>query len=390
MPDPKRPKGPLTIYDVASRAGVSIASVSRVLNGQGTPRAATRERVMQAVTELGFVRDGAARALSNGLKEVVGVVFRRGDETLFEDEDESLLFIDVINRGIDVAAQRRGFDVLMSSVGFTDENVTGRIASMAGKADGLILHDRMLSASGLTRIAGTVPVVTLAGTPGRGIMNVRCDNEAGIRALVRHLVVDHGYRTIAYLSGRIDSPDNRARAKALEAEAAANGAAIFSGPEWQGNYSAAGGAKVITALLDEGRQLPRAIVCANDQTALGAIHALSRRGIRVSQDVAVTGFDDVPVARHLHPPLTTVRQPMQELGAMAFDVLYAKISTGKAQTDVVLPVQLIIRESCGCTTRASRSRAMEKETPARDVSGRRLYARRFARSSQARVDRAPR
>src|SRR5207237_1634695 len=94
------PKAALTIYDVASRAGVSIASVSRVLNGQGSPRAATRDRVLQAVRELGFVPDGAARALSNGLKEVVGVVFRRGDETPFPDEDESFLFIDVIYRGI--------------------------------------------------------------------------------------------------------------------------------------------------------------------------------------------------------------------------------------------------------------------------------------------------
>jgi LacI family transcriptional regulator len=175
MPDPKRLKGPLTIYDVAKRAGVSIASVSRVLNGQGSPRANTRERVMRAVTELGFVPDGAARALSNGLKEVVGVVFRRGDETYFEDEDESLLFIDVINRGIDVAAQRRGFDVLMSSVGYNDDNVAMRVAAVAGKADGLILHDRMIPALG-TRLAGMVPVVTLAGTPTKGAMNVRCDN----------------------------------------------------------------------------------------------------------------------------------------------------------------------------------------------------------------------
>ena len=349
MPESKRPKGPLTIYDVARRAGVSIASVSRVLNGQGSPRAGTRERVMRAVTELGFVPDGAARALSNGLKEVVGVVFRRGDETHFEDEDESLLFIDVINRGIDVAAQRRGFDVLMSSVGFTDDNVTTRVSAMAGKADGLILHDRMLPQAALARLAGTVPVVTLAGTPARGAMNVRCDNQAGMRALVRHLVVDHGYRSLAYLSGRIDSPDNRARGNAVEAEVATHGAEVSAGPAWQGNYSAAGGAKVINAMLDAGEKLPRAILCANDQTALGAMHALARRGIRVPHEVAVTGFDDVPVARHLHPPLTTVRQPMQDMGAMAFDVLYSKISTGKGESDVVLPVQLIIRESCGCT-----------------------------------------
>ena len=348
MPETKRSKGPLTIYDVASRAGVSIASVSRVLNGQGSPKAATRERVLEAVAELGFVPDGAARALSNGLKEVVGVVFRRGDETPFPDEDESFLFIDVIYRGIDLAARRRGFDVLMGSVGFNDGNVAGRVAAVAGKADGLILHDRMISPASIMRLASMVPVVTLAGTPTRGAMNVRCDNEAGMRELVRHLAVHHGYKNLGYLSGRIDSPDNHARAKAIETEATAYGARVEPGA-WQGDYSAAGGARVITALLDAGKKLPRAILCANDQTALGAIYALARHGIRVPQDVAVTGFDDVPVARHLHPPLTTVRQPMQDLGATAFDVLYSKISTGKSEADVVLPVQLIVRESCGCT-----------------------------------------
>ena len=355
MPEPKRPKGPLTIYDVASRAGVSIASVSRVLNGQGSPRAATRDRVLQAVSELGFVPDGAARALSNGLKEVVGVVFRRGDETPFPDEDESFLFIDVIYRGIDLAARRRGFDVLMGSVGFNDRNVAARVAAVAGKADGLILHDRMVSAGAITRLASMLPVVTLAGTPVRGAMNVRCDNSTGMRDLVRHLVADHGYKTLGYISGRVDSPDNNARARSIEAEATAHGATVETGKEWQGDYSAAGGARVINALLDAGRKLPRAILCANDQTALGAMHALARHDLRVPADIAVTGFDDVPVARHLHPPLTTVRQPMQELGAAAFEVLHSKIRSGKGEADVVLPVQLIVRESCGCTNRGNGS-----------------------------------
>jgi len=337
MEEAKKPKGTLTIYDVASLAGVSIATVSRVLNGRpGRPE--TRDRVMDAVRALSFVPDGAARALSNGLKEVVGVVFRRGDLAAFEGEDESLLFIDVINRGIEVAAQSRGFDVLMSSVGVHDDNVPTRIAAIAGKADGLILHDRMLSASGIARLAEMVPIVTLAGSPTAASMNVRCDNEAGIRALVRHLAVDHGYQSLAYLSGHADSPDNRSRARGFEAECAAAGAEPVIGPDWQGNYSAAGGAAVIMAWLDAGRALPRAVVCANDQTALGVIHALARRGIRVPQEVAVTGFDDVPVARHLHPPLTTVRQPIQQMGATAFDVLYSRISAAGGESDVVLPV----------------------------------------------------
>jgi LacI family transcriptional regulator len=339
-----------TIYDVASHAGVSIASVSRVLNGQRRPRADTVARVMAAVRELGFVPDGAARALSNGLKEVVGVVFRRSGETPFADEEESLLFIDVINRGIELAAQRRGFDVLVSSAGVDDENVAARIATVAGKTDGLILHDQMLPAAGIARLADIVPVVTLAGSPTPASMNVRCDNDSGMRALLRHLVADHGYRSLAYLSGNADSPDSRARARAFEAEAAAAGARTQAGPAWQGNYSAAGGAGVIASLLDAGEELPRAIVCANDQTALGVMHALARRGIDVPGQVAVTGFDDVPVARHLHPPLTTVRQPIRELGAAAFDVLYSRISAGGGDPEVVLPVRLVIRESCGCTS----------------------------------------
>src|SRR2546426_11778856 len=193
MTEPKRAKGTLTIYDVARRAGVSIASVSRVLNGHGTPRAETRERVLRAVRELSFVRDGSARALSNGLKEVVGVVFRRGDETLFEDEYESFLYIDVINRGIEAESHRRGFDILMSSVAFNDEKVLQRVAAMAGKTDGLILHDRMLSAVCIAAVARIVAVVTLPGRPPPESMNFRCGNEARLRAVVSGLVGGHYY-----------------------------------------------------------------------------------------------------------------------------------------------------------------------------------------------------
>jgi len=94
------------------------------------------------------------------------------------------------------------------------------------------------------------------------------------------------------------------------------------------------------------------------------IHALAQRGLKVPHDVAITGFDDVPVARHLHPPLTTIRQPMQELGAMAFDVLYSRISAGGGDSDTVLPVDLVVRESCGCP--AGSTRMSGTEAAARD------------------------
>jgi LacI family transcriptional regulator len=345
---------PPTIYDVARAAGVSIASVSRVLNGRRNPLPDTKERVQQAVAELGFIPDGAARALSARLKEIIGVVLRRPSVTLrdggiFEDEEESLQFPDLINRGIEVAAQVRDYNLLVSSVDVGDHDYSRRIFALARKSDGLILHDRVLDPSQLELLSRQIPIVTLAGRPTMTTSNVDGDNMTGMRDLARHLTRDHHYRTLAYLGGHVDSPDNLARRAAFEAEVTECGATFTGGPQWQGNYSAAGGARVIDRLLAAGHTLPRAIACANDQSALGVMYALGQRGIDVPGDVAVTGFDDIPVARHLRPQLTTVRQPIQELGATAFEVLYSMIGNGEgSRRDVVLPTRLICRESCGC------------------------------------------
>jgi LacI family transcriptional regulator len=351
------PVPPATIYDVASAAGVSIASVSRVLNGRGNPMAETRERVLAAVADLGFIPDGAARALSVRLKEIIGVVIRRpppteplGDE-IFQDEEESLQFPDLINRGIELAAQNRDFNLLVSSVDVDDHDHTRRVFALARKSDGLILHDQVLDPDQLERLSRQVPVVTLAGVATPTTSNVGGDNQGSMRELARHLVQEHGYRTLAYLGGHPDSPDNLARLAAFSDEVAAAGGTFAGGPQWEGNYCAAGGARVIDRLLASGgaEKLPRAIACANDQTALGVVYALMQHGLDVPGDVAVTGFDDIPVARHLRPQLTTVRQPIQELGATAFEVLYSMINdAGYVPRDIVLPTRLVSRESCGC------------------------------------------
>lgn len=347
-----RPASALTIYDVARHAGVSIASVSRVLNGHASPRPETREKVLRAVDELGFVPDGAARALSSRLKEVVSVVFRRAREgvgPIFEDEAENLAFIDVINRGVEAAAQRRGFDLLLSSVAVDDAAPWQRIANLAGKSDGVLLHDRVLTTADIVRLSERVPVVTLAGTPTRASVNICGDNSGGMRELAVHLIADHGYSSLGYLAGHLDSPDSIARADAARQVAAQHGAAFREGPQWCGEYTAAGGAGVIRRLFARGEPVPRAIACANDQSALGAMYALRERGLRVPQDVAVTGFDDVPVARHLTPSLTTVRQPIRQLGAEAFELLHAMIAGERPdRREVVLPVELALRASCGC------------------------------------------
>ena len=356
------PTAPPTIYDVARAAGVSIASVSRVLNGQRNPRQETRERVLAAVAELGFAPDGAARALSARLKEVVGVIVRRPwptadmNEDLFADEAESLQYPDLINRGIETAAQRRGFDLLIRSVGITEHDPARRTLALARKSDGLILHDRVLEPDQMDRLSRQLPIVTLAGYATPTTANVHGDNKSGMRALARHLLLDHGYPTLGYLGGYADSPDSIERREVLTAEAVAAGADLECGREWQGYYFASGGAQVINHLLDAGRQLPRAIVCANDQTALGVMSALRKHGIDVPGRVAVTGFDDIPLARHLRTSLTTVRQPIRELGTTAFDVLYSMLNRERLPArDIVLPTELICRESCGCPAPADRA-----------------------------------
>jgi len=356
------PTAPPTIYDVARAAGVSIASVSRVLNGQRNPRQETRERVLAAVAELGFAPDGAARALSARLKEVVGVIVRRPwpaaemDEALFTDEAESLQYSDLINRGIETAAQRRGFDLLIRSVGITEHDPGGRTLALARKSDGLILHDRVLEPDQMDRLSRQLPIVTLAGYATPTTANVHGDNKSGMRALARHLLRDHGYLSLGYLGGYADSPDSIERREVLAAEADAAGAVLECGPEWQGYYFASGGAQVINQLLEEGHELPRAIVCANDLTAAGVMSALRKRGIDVPGRVAVTGFDDVPLARHLRTSLTTVRQPIKQLGSTAFDVLYSMLNRERLPArDIVLPTELIRRESCGCPPPADRA-----------------------------------
>jgi LacI family transcriptional regulator len=221
--------------------------------------------------------------------------------------------------------------------------------ALAGKCDGLIVHDLVLDSDQLDRLGRQVPVVNLAGITTPHTASVRGDSETGMRDLMRHLTRDHGYRTLGYLAGVADSPDNVTRRAVVTAEARAAGAELATGPEWQGSYYADGGASVIDALTGAGRPLPRAIVCANDLAAVGALHALARHGADVPGSVAVTGFDDIPVARRLRPGLTTVRQPIQELGATAFELLESLVRNRQPEPrDVVLATQLIRRESCGC------------------------------------------
>lgn len=342
--------GAPTIYDVAERAGVSIATVSRVLNGRVSVWSSNHDRVLAAVEELRFVPNGAARGLSQGLKQVVGIVFAGTPATdhLVTVEEESLLFTDAVVRGAEAEAQRLGYSLLLNSAG--PGTAESNIIALTGKVDGLVLLDRVLPERRVPAIARRTPVVLLAGSgTGRVAYTVRADNTGAMQKLAEHLVVTHRYRRLAYLSGLADSPDNLARSRAFVDAATGLGAKVDPLERWQGDWTSEGARQVVATRIKGGGRLPDAIACANDQMALGVFHAVSRSGRHVPDDVAVVGFDDISVARHLTPPLTTVRQPSRQLGAAAVEVLVGVVEGHPpARRDTVLPTTLKVRGSCGC------------------------------------------
>jgi LacI family transcriptional regulator len=340
-----------TIYDVAKLAGVSIATVSRVLNGHSHLKDSTRALVLQSVKELQFVPNNAARGLSSGSKRVIGLLFvRTKSEDFLEIVQESLLFTDSVIRGAERAASDQGYSLLLGGV--ESERQAETIDRMISMCDGLVLLDRTLSEREIPLIARRVPTILLAGNgKARSAYTVRVDNGEAMQRLARHLVLDHGLTRLAFLSGFATSPDSQARREGFVRGALECGASVEDDQLWFSDYTSSGAVEVIERRVATGAPLPQAIACANDQAAIGAMHALKRAGFRVPSDVAITGFDDISVARHVSPTLTTVHQPVQQLGTTAVQVLLQALQTPRRTTPLstVLPTTLMLRQSCGCT-----------------------------------------
>lgn len=345
-----------TIYDVADRAGVSIATVSRVLNGHPNLRPATRQRVMGAVQELQFVPNGAARGLSQGLKKVVGIVFDGVPATddLLSVEEETLLFSDSVVRGAEAGASHLGYSLLLNSVGRGSGDPERTMNGLTGKVDGLILLDRVIPERRVAPLAKRIPMVLLAGSGRiRSAVTVRVDNAAAMDDVATHLVRGHGFRRLAFVSGLSASPDSTTRAQSFVQSVATLGGTVQPLEPWAADWTSGGAVRATRTWLESGGELPEGIACANDQMAIGVMHALDRAGVRVPDDVAVIGFDDIPVVRHLSPPLTSVRQPSRQLGTVAVEVLVGLVEgRPPASRDIVLPTQLQIRGSCGCRPQA--------------------------------------
>jgi LacI family transcriptional regulator len=336
-----------TIYDVARVAGVSTATVSRVLRGSELVRPDTRQRVLGVIAELGFVPDASARGLTRRRKDLIALAGLVRSTAELDVEHNSLLFIDHIVHAAERAL--RGTDYsLMLTFGSRGEHFEKRLRAIAGKADGLLMAEEVLDRGDLRALAAQLPVVVIAGSSDQAITDVyRSDNTSGMTALTRHLTGHHGYQRLCFVAGPKDAPDAQARYSAFEqAVASSPGSSIDQ--VIHGDFSEDSGIAAAKILL--GRTaLPQAVACANDQMAIGVLRELQRAGIRVPADVAVTGFDDVYPSRVIDPPLTTVSQPFNELGGRAAGRLLARIDDpALARVTEVLPTQLVIRTSCGC------------------------------------------
>ncbi|MEU6126819.1 LacI family DNA-binding transcriptional regulator [Streptomyces sp. NPDC047123] len=373
------------MYDVAERSGVSIATVSRVYRNPDSVREATRERVLTAARELGYVPSGNARGLASRSTEVLGLCFPdlsdpdTETEAAAADADDDhafMLYSDQIIRGMERAARRHGYALLIAaSLKGGPESL---VAKVAGRVDGFAVLARTVPTEDLDVISRRLPVVMLAGPRENDELDhldhIEVANADGQRDLTRHLIEDHGLRRLAFVGGEERSPDAQARFRGYQEACRDAGLPVRAEPDLRTEMmTQAEGARAADALLDravgggaggsggggfgaggfgagDDHAAPEAMLFANDQMAIGALHALERRGVRVPQDVAVTGFDGIPLGRLVRPALTTVRQPMRRLGEEAVELLVRRLGgeRDREPVDLMLPVDVVRRGSCGC------------------------------------------
>lgn len=321
-----------TIRDVAQRAQVSVASVSRVLNGFEKVSDETRERVSRAISDLGYVPHAAARSLSMARTHSIGVVL----------PDLHGEFFSEIVRGMDAVASERGYLLLLSSLHRGAAPGASALRALRGRVDGALVMAPHLSDE---ELAETLPpgvgVVLLNRRSSQGHPSITLDNKAGARAVAEHLLA-LGRKRIVHLRGPADNADACERAEAFTA--ALSGQAGVMVETVQGDFSERCGEEIVEKLLAAGQRFD-AIFAANDNMALGALQALRQAGVGVPIDVAVAGFDDIPLARHVD--LTTVRVRIAALGTRALTALIDRIEGRASSEDMLHDVELVVRGSTG-------------------------------------------
>lgn len=335
-----------TIRDVAAKAGVSVATVSRTLNGIGPVHGDTSKRVLAAARALKYVPHAAARSLSIRRSHTLGVLL---------PEVHGEFFSEVI-RGIDVAARQRGYHILVSSSHNDAQEMAAVLRALRGRVDGLVAMSPDPETGSISRaLTSDTPVVLLnAATNARP--TIRIDNYSGARSMTDHLIA-LGHRYIAFITGPERNADAAERLRGYRSALGISPTAKRPHIEVPGDFTENSGYEAVPKILAM-KPRPTAIFAANDSMAVGALHALREVGMHLPEEMALAGFDDIPMARYITPPLTTVRVDIAELGRRAVETLIASIEGGGApRKQEVIATTLVVRESCGAQLRVRKSPA---------------------------------
>jgi LacI family transcriptional regulator len=327
----------VTIFDVAKEAGVSYSTVSRVVNNYEHVKPDTREKVQEAMQKLGYVANLKARSLAGGRSQVIGLLVY---------DFENTYQIGII-KGIDDEASILGYDLVLATThGRKERSYIPRLTN--GLVEGLlVLVPRSLEAyvKDLQRLNFPYVLIDHKGISAQD-NTVNVTNYQGACDAAKYLI-DLGHKRIGIIAGPLQEIESAGdRLQGCKAALADFEAPIDEDLICSGDYVEQTGTDCMNNLLALSRP-PTAVFCSSDLLAIGAMKALSGRNLRVPEDVSIVGFDDVPEASYTTPSLTTVRQPLNEIGRMATQVLVDTIeSTDFKSQQIVLPTQLIERESC--------------------------------------------
>ncbi len=326
-----------TIYEVASRAGVSITTVSRVLNGKGPVAETTRGRIVKAIRELGYEPSWLGRALAGQRRNAVGIVF----------PDLAGPYHAGVIAGLEAWAAAS--DVALFILGIHQRaRSSALVEEFAQHVDGLVLTAQTVQGAELERLLAQGIKVVLLGQPVQAdVPAVRVESQSYAKTLTEHFLIHHGLDHLCFLGDPDLSPDIEERWRGFLDGHLSQGRRPPSEP-WRTSLRESDGYRGAMELLATPPAL-QAIVCANDELALGVYTAAVERGLRVPQDLRVSGWDDIPQARWAVPGLTTVHQPLEELGRCAGEILTALMEGKDPVTDTTwIPSTVVIRESCGC------------------------------------------
>lgn len=331
---------PLTLEDIGKKAGVSRATVSRVINGETNVKEQTRSRVMEVIQQSNFQPNIAARSLAIGRTNVIGLVIPAGVSTIFSDPYFMLMI-----QGVSSACNQRDYSVMLWLAEPEYERRMMRQILHSGLLDGVVVSSMLMDDLIVQSLHDSKkPFILIGRHPTLNVNYLDVDNFNGGREATLHLL-RLGRKQVATITGPQNMIAGYDRFQGYCQALDERGVGFNPHLVAEGDFSEAGGYAAMRRLLPHH---PNAVFVASDVMAEGALRAMREAGLRVPQDVAVVGYDDMPNSSRTIPPLTTMRQPTSHMGALAVNTLIDIIKNpGEQKRHMILPIELVIRTSCG-------------------------------------------